>query len=207
MLIHFFFCNIFSLNLGRPLEKFSYSIHVKYCYGPLSEMYNRIVKCAKHHIPHFDKKASINNSHLLSQCLPDALLNVTSSPPLFLLIKIMWAVLVQITHKDSKRGLDPLMENLQTFGLWLQCSFVYKGFCLWRDWQLCLFDCGFSPCVIECWCKMASQEWSLCSLKDLLLNQLVEKLSVTLPSEKKQKKLSETTKYGQTGASPGAVLV
>lgn len=145
MLIHFFFCNIFSLNLGRPLEKFSYSIHVKYCYGPLSEMYNRIVKCAKHHIPHFDKKASINNSHLLSQCLPDALLNVTSSPPLFLLIKIMWAVLVQITHKDSKRGLDPLMENSQTFGLLLQCSFVYKGFCLWRVGNSASLTVDFLP--------------------------------------------------------------
>lgn len=33
-----------------------------------------------------------------------------------------------------------------------------------------------SPCVIVCWCKMASQEWSLCSSKYLLWNQVVENL-------------------------------
>lgn len=37
---------------------------------------------------------------------------------------------------------------------------VYKGFCRWRDWQPVPVWLWISPCVIECWCKMASGEWS-----------------------------------------------
>lgn len=72
------------------------------------------------------------------------------------------------------------------WSLRLQCIFlVYKGFCLWRDWQLTPVWLWISPCVIECWCEMASQERSLCSLKDLLLNQNV--------GEKNQKDATKQT--------------
>lgn len=71
------------------------------------------------------------------------------------------------------------------WSLRLQCIFlVYKGSCLWRDWQLMPAWLWISPCVIECWCEMASQERSLCSRKDLLLNQNA--------GEKKKKKKDAT---------------
>lgn len=89
-----------------------------------------------------------------------------------------WILHLFELQKFSKRRAESTDEKFTDshWSLWLQCiCLVYKGFCLWRDWQLMPVWLWISPCVIECWCKMASQEWSLCSLKDLLLNQNVGK--------------------------------
>ena len=85
------------------------------------------------------------------------------------------STLVRITEKVSKTGVGASID--EKFTNTRPVASVHS--CLLRRLQperlatlpLWLW---ISPCVIERWCKMAIEEWSLCSLKalDLLWNQI-----------------------------------